>query len=360
LPLKLRRPDRAALASRFEEAQRWIRALKEGSREVVGRGYTLTWEEVRHRQLGQNRVPCAAEVPTREDALWLVRKSSEAECFDTLATATLKVFPELREWVVKRPLNLLEFADVWEGVLAVLAWFRAHPRPGLYLRELDIPGVDTKFIEHHRGLLAELLERVLPPEAVGASGPSSEFERRFGLRSRPARVRLRLLDPRLYIAGLSDLTVNTAELAGRPLPVERVFITENEVNGLAFPELPGSLVIFGLGYSLERLAELPWLASKRLYYWGDIDTHGFAMLNQLRAEFPQARSLLMDRETLLAHEALWVEEREPHPGLLGRLTGSESELFRALQRQHFGTRVRLEQERIGYGWLRSALGALWD
>jgi hypothetical protein len=30
-------------------------------------------------------------------------------------------------------------------------------------------------------------------------------------------------------------------------PLERVFITENEINGLAFPDVPGSLVIFGLG-----------------------------------------------------------------------------------------------------------------
>jgi hypothetical protein len=358
LPLRLRRPDNAALSTRFEEVRRWIRALEEGSREVTGHGYMLEWTEVHHRQLGLNRVPCAAIIPTRADALRLLRKSREAERFDELAAATLQAFPELRDWVVKRPLCLLEHADAWERVLAVLAWFRAHPRPGLYLRQLDIPGVDTKFIERRAGLLSELLERLLPPEAMVAGLPRSDFEGRFGLRTKPARVRFRLLEPRLHIQGLSDLTVTAAEFAGLSPPVERVFITENEVNGLVFPEVPRSLVIFGLGYSLERLGEVSWLASKHLYYWGDLDTHGFAMLDQLRAAFPHARSMLMDRETLLAHEALWVEEPEQHTGVLGRLTEVESALFRDLQQDRWRPRVRLEQERIRYGWLERALAEL--
>lgn len=60
-------------------------------------------------------------------------------------------------------------------MLAVLDWFTAHPRPGIYLRQLDIAGVDTKFIETHRGLLTELLDIVLPEETVdrGASGVSA-------------------------------------------------------------------------------------------------------------------------------------------------------------------------------------------
>lgn len=37
------------------------------------------------------------------------------------------------------------------GALAeTLEWISQHPRPGVYLRSLDVPGVDTKFIEQHR------------------------------------------------------------------------------------------------------------------------------------------------------------------------------------------------------------------
>ena len=29
-----------------------------------------------------------------------------------------------------------------------------------------------------------------------------------------------------------------------------------------------------------------WLLEKEIYYWGDIDTHGFAIFNQLRGFLP--------------------------------------------------------------------------
>ena len=60
------------------------------------------------------------------------------------------------------------------------------------------------------------------------------------------------------------------------------------------------MVIFGGGYAVPVLQPLGWLASLDLVYWGDIDTHGFAILDRLRHRLPRARSILMDRATLLA------------------------------------------------------------
>lgn len=69
----------------------------------------------------------------------------------------------------------------------------------------------------------------------------------------------------------------------------RVYITENNINGLAFPPMEGSLVIFGLGYGVETLSTIPWLRKVGIIYWGDIDTHGFAILDRLRMTFPDCR-----------------------------------------------------------------------
>lgn len=361
VPLRfgVRGPRSADLGERFEDVRRWVRELDENSKAHRGFGYELEWTQVAHRVVGAQRVPSSISISTEEDALRLIRKSREAERFRELAAATLGAFPELKEWIARRPLTLLEHAADWERVLAVLRWFRANPRPALYLRQLDIPGVDTKFVESARGLLAQLLDLVLPASAIdpGCTGVA-EFEPRYGLRSRPLLVRMRILDPALRIRGLSDLTVPVAELRDVELDVRRVFVTENEINGLAFPEVPGSIVFFGLGYGLDRLGTVPWLRKTEVFYWGDIDTHGFAMVSKLRASLPHASSILMDRETLLSHRALWVREEEPYRAELSGLTEAERELFDDLRNDRLGPRVRLEQERIGFGRVTSALARL--
>jgi hypothetical protein len=184
------------------------------------------------------------------------------------------------------------------------------------------------------------------------------FERRYGLRSKPALIRFRILDRRLRVQGLSDIATPVAQFATLDLPVHRVFITENEINGLAFPDADDSIVIFGLGYGLDRLASIPWLQDKAVFYWGDLDTHGFAILDRLRALAPGTQSFLMDRDTLLGHRELWGQEPSRHDKPLARLTPDESALYRDLCLDRFGDRVRLEQERIGFSNVEGAIARL--
>src|SRR5690606_26922002 len=111
-------------------------------------------------------------------------------------------------------------------------------------------------------------------------------------RDKPERVRFRLLDPSLsLLAGAADqdITVTADAFAHLELPaIKRVYITENEINFLSFPQVPQSMVIFGAGYGFNIFANASWLHKCTIHYWGDIDTHGFAILDQLRALFPAA------------------------------------------------------------------------
>jgi hypothetical protein len=360
LELRLRRPSSRDLAENYDEVRQWVTALVNASR---GYGYDITWQRINHRVHGANDLPGTAVVPSEADALRLIQRVQDADRFSRLAEVTLVSFPSLRTWLEAHPLTLLEQAEHWTRVLAVLNWFREHPRSGIYLRQLDIPGVDTKFIETRRKLFMQLLDNVLPDEDIDKTATGArQFEHRYGLRNKPSLIRFRILDPALAINGLTDISVPGEQFAGLSLNVQRVFITENDINGLAFPECPGSLVIFGLGYGLDRLAEIPWLQRTEIHYWGDIDTHGFAILNRLRTVLPRARSFLMDRATLEAHRELWVEEPagSRFSGELTHLNPGETELFNALRDERFGQRVRLEQERIAYNCVQAAVRAIVD
>jgi hypothetical protein len=358
LRLNLKGPSAADLSDRFEAVRDWVRAVADTPQ------VRIEWREWNHRVQGTQRLPAAVWLDTLQDALAFIGMARQAQRFEALWQQTAAAQTALLAWLSRRPIQALDLADRWERLLAVVAWLQAHPRPGVYLRQVDVPGVDSKFIEAHRGVLAELLDLGLPPEAIetGATGVA-QFTRRFGFLDKPVRIRFRLLDPALpslpgchdLPSGLPDITLDATSFAALALPVERVFITENETNFLAFPEVSGAIVVFGAGYGWEALARAAWLHRCQLHYWGDIDTHGFAILDQLRGHFPTAASFLMDRETLLAHRLHWGQEPERARHDLSRLTAEEAAVYDDLRLDRHQPRLRLEQERVGFGWLSARL-----
>lgn len=356
LRLPLKRPKSNEVNENFSEISRWIKLLRDHSRQAIGFGYELIEKEMVHRQSGRNSLPTHAVVPTARDALRLLKKERKADEFLELAGRMSTDWPVLLEWASKYPHKVLDASDDWTGILAVLKWFSLNPRCGLYMRQLNIPGIDTKFIEQRKGILTELLSIILPEETIDHNAMS--FEQRFGLQVKPVQVRMRLLDQAQYIQGLSDLTIPVEQLRLLKPAVTRVFITENEINGLCFPSTGSSLVIFGLGYGLDALRAVTWLREKKIYYWGDLDTHGFAMLDQVRSFLPQTYSMLMEESTLFKHRDLWSVEDKPFLGQLTRLTPDEHRLLDSLQSNTWGKGVRLEQERVSFQEVKQFLSAI--
>ncbi|HEY4542655.1 MAG TPA: DUF3322 domain-containing protein [Noviherbaspirillum sp.] len=359
LRLRLKGPTSTELSERFDAVRSWIGELQSGAKTDSRVGYRLVMRHVRHRVLGANAVPDEAWADTLDDAVALIGKQREAERFRKLLAHTADRLPILLPWLHKRPLRALELAAHWPALLDVVAWIAAHPRPGIYLRQVDIPGVHTKFLEAHRGVLSELLDLALPSDTIDSSfSGTNNFARRYGFRDKPARVRFRLLDPGhvLAVPGTEqDFTVCSDTFARLSPGVTRVFITENEINFLAFPPLADSLIVFGAGYGFDMLDQAEWLHERTVFYWGDIDTHGFAILDQLRGLFPHVRSFLMDRATLLAHRSQWGEEAAPCAHELPRLDAEERALYDDLRDQRLGRKLRLEQEKIPFGWIEQAL-----
>ncbi len=349
-----RGPSSAELSDRFPEVRDWIARLS-----AAAGAYRIEWRSVNHRIVGANELPEAIWIDSLDDALSLIGKRRAADRFASLVALTSEKQRALKPWLVKRPLRALELADQWQELLAVVSWLQAHPRPGIYLRQMDLPGVHTKLIEGHRGVLTELLDLALPCAEIdsGYTGVSG-FCGRYGFLGKPLRVRFRILDPEMKLLptpSARDITLTQEAFAEIALPVTKVFITENEVNFLAFPEVPRAIVIFGAGYGFENLTAAKWLLGTELYYWGDIDTHGFAILNQLRRTLPHAQSMLMDERTLLEHRALWGAEERPDCADLANLTVEERGVFERLRGNHWGENVRLEQEKVGFDRLREAL-----
>lgn len=360
LEIPLAPPSGRAISRNFADVRRWVREIEKASRDKTGTKYEVVYRSVNHRQLGPQQIPVRIRFETEAEWLGYIGKESEFNCFKRLKNSTRSILPALVAFLTEKPMAALAQAENWDKLLAVCNWFITHPKPDRYIRALEIPGIDTKFIEGNKKILAELLGRVVDEKAVDASvaGLAGHgFERRFGLKYDAPCVRFRLLDPDLALDGLTDLSLPTRDFGVRDFGAETVFVTENKINGLSFPLVPGAMVVFGLGYGIDALAGIDWLRQKRIIYWGDIDTHGFSILSRFRSYYQQTESLLMDEDTLQSHRDLWGQEDDKKRcvGDLCNLNETETTLFSDLKADSFGPAVRLEQERIRFSRLLAAL-----
>jgi len=181
-----------------------------------------------------------------------------------LSVAALPSGPP-RTWVQRHPMRTLRLADRWHRLLATVRWIDERQLPGMYVRQLDVPGVDTKFIERNRGVLTELLDLQLPSGRVDFD--AGDFERRYGFRRKPGYVRFRADD----CHGWRELTVRAEDFAAPPAGITRAYVLENEITYLAAPCPRRAMLVLGGGYAVPVLESLGWLADLDLVYWGDID-----------------------------------------------------------------------------------------
>jgi hypothetical protein len=338
IEIPLRGPRIAEIEAHLGAVQEWISSLGAGRR--GGNHYALERAPVGGRLIGRNEIPRRAIVSTYSQAWELLAVGKEVRRFDDILT-TVDPEPVIRDWVAAHPLKAIALHPDWPKLLTAYRWLEDHRGSSRYLREIDAPGVDTKFVERHRNVLASLL---------GVSASSPAFLTELGMSAKPELLRLRL-DPSLGLfSSLTDITVRSDELRDAQIALRTAVIVENEITFLSLPVPEGGVVLWGKGFEVGRAGSLPWLRGTDVHYWGDLDTHGFAILNQLRVWLPHTRSFLMDRETLLAHEDRWGAEHAPTRARLDHLDAEERALYEDLVGDRLGERVRLEQERINWSW----------
>lgn len=339
----LRGPRASEMGDDVDAVRAWAAGLDAGRR--ADSRYALVWSSIGGRHFGRNQVPSRAVVSTFDQAWALLGVAPEVRRFDHVLALSGGHAP-VREWVLAHPHRAIELAEEWEQLVAAYAWLDGQRGSGRYLREISAPGVDTKFAERHRPVLAGMLD---VPSSPGG------FLAGLGLRAKPELVRLRVSPGLGLPEPLTELAVRADELADLPLAPTLALVVENEITYLSVDVPAGGVVIWGKGFEVDRVGRLPWLSEVAVTYWGDLDTHGFAILDRLRAWLPQTRSVLMDRESLLAHRDRWGVDATPTRARLTRLSAQEVDLYDDLVTDRLGDRVRLEQERIDWAWAEARI-----
>lgn len=347
ISLTLKRPSVAGLAEHLSEVRKWAAELERGS--AGGTKYRIERTSVGGRDLGRTELPARVILDSYQQVWRLLGVDGAAGTVARFAEVLRLAArtPAATAWAYRYPIRAAELVDEWPAMLEAYDWLAWSRGSGKFLREIDAPGVDTKLIERHLGIFAKMLE---------VPGSPAGFTTGLGLAQKPSFVRVRF-DPAVFgmPPGITEAEFRADELSRLPAQVASALIIENEVSYLSVPVPEHGVVLWGKGFDVTSPAAQSWLrpvaARGDARYWGDIDTHGFAILNRVRSHLPGVRSILMDRETLLAHEARWGSETKPSNARLPGLIDAEASLYEDLVTDRFAHALRLEQERIDWAWV---------
>ncbi|VVD91838.1 hypothetical protein PPN31114_01702 [Pandoraea pneumonica] len=325
-----------------------VRAWADAWQSRTGPGDVL-FEERQFSRFGRHRLPSRLSFESAEVVAAAVGQSRRWEIASERYQRMSSRWPVLVQGnALASRFNVLAdySAEDFDRLVTLLEWLNANPASNLYLRQLPVEGLDTKWLEKRTGLVAGLLRVIW-----GTGDEGGDFHTLVGLKKPAHRVRIRLLCPTLrsLVGGLGDIEAPVGELGRLPISPVTVVIVENLETGLALPDLENTVLVMGLGNAVSALGALPWLRRAEVLYWGDIDTHGFAILDRARRTVPQIQSVLMDEATLLAHQLLWVQEPVPCSNVFFEgLTAEETSVYDNLKVGTWGVRIRLEQERLDW------------
>lgn len=330
---------KSARAGSYEDRREELARLRKDSEAL---GFEIAWETVEERRFGRHERPVRAFFSDETKYLQAIGKTEETRRFRDECALILASFPDWKPWIEGRVRVVLRELGNWRRVIGVVAWLKNNPESGLYPRQLPVFGVDTKFLEVRYPLIDELLTF---PDSRSSE---LDFRKKWGLRQEEPLLRIRFLDPTIrqrcgFPSFADELALPITQMASLPLSGERALMVENLRNFLALPATPGCVALFGSGDALTHWKKVNWLTSCESHYWGDLDVHGFGMLSRLRGFLPEARSFLMDKETLERHRMLALPDETRIPNFDRLLLKSgEREVLEMLLNE----RIRLEQERL--------------
>lgn len=234
IEISLRGPRPSEVGDDLATARAWVGALDAGRQS--DRRYSLRWQAIGGRSIGRNQLPVRAVVSSYTQAWTLLGVAGDVHRLEQ-AMAVAADHPDAQRWIIDNPHRALAVADDMPGLVAAATWLKDFAA-GHYLREISAPGVDTKFAERHRTILAGIL-------AVSAT--PSRFLGELGLRSKPELVRFRPARSLGLTPVLTELAVRAEELAAMPLAPASALVIENEITYLSVSVPDDGVVLWGRG-----------------------------------------------------------------------------------------------------------------
>jgi len=167
-----------------------------------------------------------------------------------------------------------------------------------YVRNTPVEGLNVEFLKKNEELITEVLNERF----------DDNIDELGGLLSWLGYEKNNVDDQWVYIRPLSDETASgigflpTArvladDLQNFELPATNILVIQNPKPGFSLPKMEDTIAVFGVGKNTDwLLAE--WVDQKNVIYWGDIDSEGLHILDELKQMMCHIKTVMMDFETL--------------------------------------------------------------
>ena len=352
----------------FEKRSRELKEIHEHSKNNGKKSYIYETSEVSSRTAGKQTVITKIYFDDISDYLVFINKKAAFEVLeqavsiinDNLRTNLSK--DEITSWIIKNNEKLSDktvedgIDTYWKNICLCANWLFKNPRSNLYIRTIPLE-VHSKFIENNQTIIHTLISS----EKITKE---NSFIKQHGLSEKPNHICFRFLDtteisknfaPKELIITSEDFT--NLEKTDFMKNIKSIFIVENEMIYLSFPEIKNAICIWGHGFTAGHFKQFSWLNNFQLYYFGDLDEHGYEILSIFRTAFPGTKSICMNIDTLNKFDRFRVAGEVLTGGYIPeKLNEDELLVFNVLRKDK--KRNRLEQERISQGWIINSLLSL--
>lgn len=356
-------------------AERKVEAenLYKNSKNAKGRGYTVETKTIKTHKQGMQTIIEKIYFETEIDFIRFIGKEKETENFKKHLSIVKSRFLNLNaedvqnNWLKKHLRSLIAEAedDYWQNIFLCAIWFLNNPHCNVYLREIPVP-VHTKFIEQNTSLIFSVYTALNKNEDTDKVSSNADIYKRWGVRTAEPFIRFRSLDKDIHLKILNEeftsYEIQTPLSAFAKInfnSIEYIFIVENLMVYLTFPAFNKALCIFGSGFAAVNLKECKTLNEKKIYYFGDMDEHGFEILSNVRSIFPNIQSFCMDQKTYETFSIFAVKGENSHSKIEDlNLSEDELHLFKFLRENK--TIGRLEQEKISQAFIKSRIEKIFN
>lgn len=334
-------------------------SLMKKSKNSIGFGYRIISNKDENKDTKAATKINKIIIETEVDFLTLIDKLDEGNTFKDTVIKFRNHFDSniIDEYLINNRKSLFNYSsDYIDNFIIIAKFLVENPTSMLYPRELPTV-VDTKFLEKNISSFITFIKYFRDVDA------QVDKWQQLGLVNPAATVSLRYA---------SDLTINSKDLSfNTPIiniepnslktvkgKFSRIFILENKTTFYTFPLQADDCAIYCGGFAILMLKGIEFFKTSNLYYFGDLDEHGFAILSKFRALYSNVKSFCMDYKTIQDYKDYLIKG-EVYPGDLELLTNDEAYALSYLKNYTIkDTSSRIEQEKLSSNYILNRLSEL--